>query len=199
MDKIAKRYDIAIQVYFPQAAAVENYVGLYGPNAFYDSVSQRKECCRIRKIEPLSRALSGKRAWITGLHREQAPTRLDLLESEFDSDNGLQKFSPLLDWSESEVWAYIRQFHVPYNKLHDKGYPSIGCAPCTRAIAAGQDIRSGRWWWEDPETKECGLHRQVSDRRQNNGDRDAASLAFGSGNAEANGPLVSDRLPTDSH
>lgn len=118
----------------------------------------RKQCCHIRKVEPLKRALSGKRAWITGLRRDQAPTRKDLAEVEFDADNGLHKFSPLLDWSLSEVWDYLKQYGVPYNLLHDKGYTSIGCAPCTRAITPGEDVRAGRWWWEDPEIKECGLH-----------------------------------------
>ena len=158
MEKILDRYHIPIQPYFPERPAVENYVAKHGPNAFYDSIELRKECCRIRKVEPLKRALAGKRAWITGLRREQAPTRRDLQESELDKDNGLQKISPLLDWSEQDVWAYIRQFQVPYNELHDKHYPSIGCGPCTRAIAVGEDIRAGRWWWENPETKECGLH-----------------------------------------
>jgi phosphoadenosine phosphosulfate reductase len=102
--------------------------------------------------------LRGKRAWITGLRRDQAPTRKDLAESVFDAENGLQKFSPLLDWSQADVWAYLKQFDVPYNALHDKGYTSIGCAPCTRAITPGEDVRAGRWWWEDPEIKECGLH-----------------------------------------
>ncbi len=112
----------------------------------------------MRKVEPLKRALSGKCAWITGLRRDQAPTRKDIAESEFDIDNGLQKVSPLLNWSLSDVWAYLKEFNVPYNALHDKGYTSIGCAPCTRAITPGEDVRAGRWWWENPETKECGLH-----------------------------------------
>lgn len=158
MEKILDRYHVPIQPYFPQQQAVEKYVTKNGPNAFYDSIALRKECCNIRKVEPLKRALVGKRAWITGLRREQAPTRRDLQESEFDRDLGLQKFNPLLDWTESDVWDYIRRFDIPYNELHDKHYPSIGCAPCTRAIAQDEDIRAGRWWWENPETKECGLH-----------------------------------------
>lgn len=158
MKEVADRYGIRVRVYFPDAAAVESYVAQNGPNAFHDSVDLRKRCCHIRKVEPLKRALSGKRAWITGLRRDQAPTRKDLVESEFDADNGLQKFSPLLDWSESDVWSYLKRFDVPYNALHDKGYSSIGCAPCTRAITRGEDVRAGRWWWEDPEVKECGLH-----------------------------------------
>jgi phosphoadenosine phosphosulfate reductase len=158
MKEVADRYGIRVPVYFPEPAAVEAYVAQNGPNAFYESVDLRKRCCHIRKVEPLKRALSGKRAWITGLRRDQAPTRKNLTESEFDAENGLQKFSPLLDWSESDVWAYIKQFDVPYNALHDKGYTSIGCAPCTRPITRGEDVRAGRWWWEDPEVKECGLH-----------------------------------------
>ncbi|SEO36938.1 phosphoadenylyl-sulfate reductase [Nitrosovibrio sp. Nv6] len=158
MREVADRYGIHVPVYFPEPAAVEAYVAQNGPNGFYDSVDLRKKCCHIRKVEPLKRALSGKRAWITGLRRDQAPTRTDLAVSEFDAGNGLQKISPLLDWSLSEVWAYLKQFNVPYNALHDKGYTSIGCAPCTRAITPGEDVRAGRWWWEDPEIKECGLH-----------------------------------------
>jgi len=158
MEEVADRYGIRVPVYFPDPAAVEAYVARNGPNGFYDSVELRKSCCHIRKVEPLKRALSGKHAWITGLRRDQAPTRKDLAQSEFDAVNGLQKFSPLLDWSLSDVWAYLEQFGVPYNALHDKGYASIGCAPCTRAITPGEDIRAGRWWWEDPEIKECGLH-----------------------------------------
>ncbi len=158
MQQVTERYGIRIPVCFPDAAAVEAYVAQNGPNAFYDSVDLRKKCCHIRKVEPLKRALRDKRAWITGLRRDQAPTRKGLAESEFDAENGLQKFSPLLDWSQADVWAYLKQFDVPYNALHDKGYTSIGCAPCTRAITPGEDVRAGRWWWEDPEIKECGLH-----------------------------------------
>jgi len=158
MREVAERYGIRVPVYFPESAAVEAYVAQNGPNGFYDSVDLRKTCCHIRKVEPLKRALRGKRAWITGLRRDQAPTREDLTESEFDPDNSLQKISPLLDWSLSDVWAYLKQFDVPYNALHDKGYTSIGCAPCTRAVTPGEDVRAGRWWWENPEIKECGLH-----------------------------------------
>ena len=158
MQEVSDRYGIRVRAYFPESDAVEAYIARHGPNGFYGSVDLRKTCCHIRKVEPLKRALRGKRAWITGLRRDQAPTRKDLTKSEFDSDNGLQKFSPLLDWSLSDVWAFIKQFDVPYNALHDKGYSSIGCAPCTRAITPGEDVRAGRWWWEDPEIKECGLH-----------------------------------------
>lgn len=158
MKEVADRYGVHIAVFFPDFAAVEAYVAQNGPNGFYDSVDLRKQCCHIRKVEPLKRALKGKGAWITGLRRDQAATRKDLASVEFDSEQGLQKFSPLLDWSLTEVWAYLKQFDVPYNALHDRGYTSIGCAPCTRAITPGEDVRAGRWWWEDPEIKECGLH-----------------------------------------
>lgn len=152
------KYGIQVQVYYPQTDALQNWVRQNGINAFYQSVDQRKACCEVRKVEPLRRALSSKKAWITGLRRAQSVTRRDLPFEEFDDANGLIKFNPLADWSEQEVWAYIRRHEVPYNALHDQGYPSIGCAPCTRALSAGEDIRAGRWWWEDPETKECGLH-----------------------------------------
>ncbi|MBB5017681.1 phosphoadenosine phosphosulfate reductase [Chitinivorax tropicus] len=152
---------LPIKLYFPQTALVEEYVNQHGINGFYDSVELRKACCHARKIEPLQRALSGKKAWITGLRRQQSTTRTDLPEHEFDHDNGLEKFNPLVEWTEKEVWEYIRAQQIPYNALHDKHYPSIGCAPCTRAIAVGEDIRAGRWWWEDPANKECGLHVKI--------------------------------------
>jgi phosphoadenosine phosphosulfate reductase len=158
MAQTTLHYKRKIKIYFPETAAVEQYVKLNGINGFYDSQAQRKDCCHVRKVEPLKRALADKKAWITGLRREQAPTRKDLSNSEFDQDNGLQKFNPLIDWTEQDVWDYIKQFKVPYNALHDKGYPSIGCAPCTRAIQPGEDVRAGRWWWEDAQQKECGLH-----------------------------------------
>jgi phosphoadenosine phosphosulfate reductase len=158
MKEVEDRYNIETKIYFPESVAVKKYVVENGLNGFYDSIAKRKACCFMRKVEPLKRALKDKRAWITGLRRDQALTRRDLEESEFDADNGLQKISPLLNWSLSDVWAYIKDFNTPYNALHDQGYSSIGCAPCTRAITLGEDVRAGRWWWEDPETKECGLH-----------------------------------------
>ena len=158
MQEVRARYTVPLRIYFPDAAQVEKYVAQNGVNGFYDSVELRKSCCHMRKVEPLRRALSGKRAWITGVRREQAVTRGSLEESGFDADNGLHKFNPLFDWSNAEVWEYLKQNDVPYNKLHDQFYPSIGCAPCTRAVTPGEDIRSGRWWWEDPQNKECGLH-----------------------------------------
>lgn len=158
MRRVADRYGVRLRVYYPDTQAVESFVNGHGPSAFYDSVALRKECCQVRKVEPLKRALAGKRAWITGLRREQAVTRRELPVSEFDETTGLFKFSPLADWSLIDVWTYVRGRDVPYNALHDHGYPSIGCAPCTRAVAAGEDLRAGRWWWEDPASKECGLH-----------------------------------------
>jgi len=158
MQEVRVRYGIPLHVYFPDNTLIEEYVDQYGENGFYDSVEARQRCCYIRKVEPLKRALSGKRAWITGMRREQAATRGGLEVSAFDADNGLHKFNPLLEWTNDEVWKYIKANRVPYNKLHDRFYPSIGCAPCTRAITPGEDIRAGRWWWEDPQNKECGLH-----------------------------------------
>ena len=158
MAEVEKHYKHKLTVFFPRADDVELYVRNQGINAFYESVTLRKSCCAIRKVEPLKRALAGKRAWITGMRAEQAATRGNLATREYDEGNGLEKFNPLADWSEKEVWTYIKQHKVPYNALHDKFYPSIGCAPCTRAISLGEDVRSGRWWWEDPESKECGLH-----------------------------------------
>ncbi|MDR2196029.1 MAG: phosphoadenylyl-sulfate reductase, partial [Gallionellaceae bacterium] len=141
MQAVRERYPaVRLDVHFPERAAVENYVAQHGVNAFYDSVELRKQCCHVRKVEPLRRALQGKRAWITGMRRDQAVSRTALEVSVFDADNGLQKFNPLLDWSNAEVWEYIRANNVPYNVLHDRFYPSIGCAPCTRAIAVGEDV-----------------------------------------------------------
>lgn len=160
MQTLRQRYGLAIRTYAPDTQAVEDFVRTQGPNAFYESVELRKACCHIRKVEPLRRALSGKRAWITGIRHQQSLTRSDIPLSEWDSENNLQKFNPLIEWTFKEIWDYVRSFDVPYNALHDKGYPSIGCAPCTRAITVGEDIRSGRWWWENEDAtgKECGLH-----------------------------------------
>lgn len=158
MQVVRERYKTPLRIYFPNVKQVEAYVAEHGVNGFYDSVELRKACCHIRKVEPLRRALQGKRAWITGMRSEQASTRSNLKVSAYDMDNRMQKVNPLLDWSNAEVWEYLKHYEVPYNKLHDKFYPSIGCAPCTRAITPGEDIRSGRWWWEAPENKECGLH-----------------------------------------
>ncbi|MBI1889528.1 MAG: phosphoadenylyl-sulfate reductase [Burkholderiales bacterium] len=158
LDRIKETYDYEVKLYKPDPAAVDAYVKAHGLNAFYDSVEMRKECCRIRKVDPLNRALTGNKAWITGQRRAQSTTRAELNVQEEDSAHGMTKFNPLADWEELDVWNYIRVNKVPYNPLHDKGYPSIGCEPCTRAVQPGEDIRAGRWWWENPESKECGLH-----------------------------------------
>jgi phosphoadenosine phosphosulfate reductase len=159
MDAMRERYGIEVEVFFPDAAAVEKMVRQHGLNLFYRAVEFRKLCCNVRKVEPLGRALKHLDAWMTGLRREQAVTRGEVRKVEIDkSHGGIAKINPLVDWSHKQVWDYIRENKVPYNKLHDQGYPSIGCAPCTRAVKRGEDIRAGRWWWENPETKECGLH-----------------------------------------
>ncbi|HEX8987195.1 MAG TPA: phosphoadenylyl-sulfate reductase [Rhodocyclaceae bacterium] len=158
MGRLKRHYGLTLKLYYPRHEAVEAYTLQHGINGFYESVETRKACCHARKIEPLQRALAGHKAWVTGLRSEQAATRTGLALQEFDAANGLEKFNPLADWSEQEVWAYLHANAVPYNRLHDEGYPSIGCAPCTRAVAPGEHVRSGRWWWEDPSSKECGLH-----------------------------------------
>ena len=158
IEETRKKYAMTIQIVFPDSAKVEAMVKEHGPNLFYKSVENRKMCCSIRKVEPLKRFLSNLDAWIVGLRKEQSMTRTDLQTVQWDETNELVKVSPLVDWTTEQVWSYIRQNNVPVNKLHDQGYPSIGCAPCTRAVKAGEDIRAGRWWWEKPDHKECGLH-----------------------------------------
>ena len=158
MGEVEKQYATKPVIFFPKHETVEDYVRTNGINAFYESIELRKACCHMRKVEPLKRALKDKQAWVTGMRAEQASTRASLPTQEFDESNQLEKFNPLSDWTEKEVWAYIRIYNVPYNALHDQFYPSIGCAPCTRSVAMGEDIRAGRWWWEDPQNKECGLH-----------------------------------------
>ena len=153
-----KKYDMKYTVYFPKTAEVEKMESEDGPNLFYESVDKRKQCCSVRKIKPLKRALSGLSVWITGLRKEQSITRAEVNIVEWDETFGIIKVNPLVFWTEKQVWDYIKSEKVPYNKLHDKGFPSIGCAPCTRAVKEGEDIRAGRWWWENPEDKECGLH-----------------------------------------
>ncbi len=160
ISKTQMHYAKSIEVFFPNYVQVEEMVAKYGINLFYDSVENRKLCCHVRKIEPLKRALMGAKAWICGLRKDQSVTRLSSSVVEWDTANNILKINPLIDWSEEQIWEYIRKKGVPYNKLHDTGFPSIGCQPCTRAIAKGEDIRSGRWWWENPEHKECGLHRK---------------------------------------
>ncbi|MDE1941713.1 MAG: phosphoadenylyl-sulfate reductase [Betaproteobacteria bacterium] len=158
MARVREHYGQSIRIYFPESGAVEQYVAQHGVNGFYQGIAERRACCAIRKVAPLKRALAGQKAWITGLRRDQSPTRAELSAQAWDEEHGLTKFSPLADWSREEVWAYLQTHQVPYNALHDQGYASIGCSPCTRAIQAGEDERAGRWWWEHPETKECGLH-----------------------------------------
>jgi phosphoadenosine phosphosulfate reductase len=156
--RIEQRYGITVKLYRPERQAVNSYVVRFGRNAFYESAELRKQCCEIRKVEPLKRALEGKLAWVTGLRRDQAATRSVVPVQEFDRVHGLQKFNPLADWSEDEVWAHIRRHDVPYNPLYDQGYRSIGCAPCTRPVVSGEDPRAGRWWWESTSASECGIH-----------------------------------------
>jgi phosphoadenosine phosphosulfate reductase len=159
MDVIRSRYGVGVEVYFPDAMKVQEMVRSHGLNLFYNSIDLRKLCCGVRKVEPLNRALRGLDAWMTGLRREQAVTRADVRKAELDRDHGnIIKINPLADWSSDEVWDYIRRHNVPYNRLHRQGYPSIGCAPCTRPVKPGEDARAGRWWWENPDTRECGLH-----------------------------------------
>ena len=160
IEETKQKYNIDIEIFFPNYTDVENMVNQYGINLFYKSVEYRKLCCNVRKIEPLKRAFTGLKVWICGLRQEQSITRYGLKPIEWDGNNNLIKISPLAVWTEQDVWKYIRQNNVPYNKLHDHGFPSIGCQPCTRAIKAGEDIRAGRWWWETPENKECGLHKR---------------------------------------
>ena len=165
LDRVRRHYSLDIAVYAPDAQAVAQYVQAHGRNAFYDSAELRKRCCAIRKVEPLSRALAGKRAWITGQRREHSAGRSYLAEREHDAERGLEKFNPLATWSEAQVWSYLREHRVPYNRLYDQGYRSIGCAPCTRPVLNGEDPRAGRWWWELAGPKECGLHpRNIENR-----------------------------------
>lgn len=160
MERIRSKYKISIESYFPDRAKVEALERQKGFFSFRESIDNRKECCGVRKVESLNRALSGLKAWITGLRREQAVTRTAVQKIEVDeAHGGIFKINPLAGWSEKQVWDYIKANQVPYNRLHDMGYPSIGCVPCTRAVKPGEGVRAGRWWWEDPENKECGLHR----------------------------------------
>jgi phosphoadenosine phosphosulfate reductase len=167
MDAIRARYGIPIEVYFPDQKEVEDMVRARGMNLMYESVENRKLCCEIRKVHPLNRALSSLDSWITGLRRNQVVTRATTKKIEIDSAHrGIVKLNPLADWSSDMVWDYIRKNNVPYNKLHDMGFPSIGCEPCTRAIMPGEDPRAGRWWWEDATQKECGLHFDPSKKKR---------------------------------
>lgn len=161
LERLQRRYRRTIRVVYPDAAALEQLIARQGINGFYHSLEARLECCRIRKIEPFKRGIAGYAAWVTGVRREQSASRAAGQAIEWDAEYGLYKISPLLDWTEAEVWEYIRARRLPYNPLHDRQYPSIGCAPCTRAIQPGESRRAGRWWWEQPETRECGLHPRV--------------------------------------
>lgn len=165
MQRSVERYAIRYEVYAPEADEVAALIAEKGPNLFYRSLQDRKDCCDVRKIRPLRKALATMDAWICGLRREQSVTREQLELVAWDADNGLYKVCPLFDWTEEQVWDYIRKHDVPYNTLHDRGFRSIGCAPCTRAVAPGDDVRAGRWWWEAPEHKECGLHAGPHGRR----------------------------------
>lgn len=156
--RLEARHGIEVQVTRPQPQAVNGYVVRFGRDAFYESAELRRQCCAIRKVEPLQRALAGQRAWITGMRRAQSVVRSELALEEWDERHGLKKFNPLAEWSEAEVWEYIARHEVPYNRLYDQGYRSIGCAPCTRPVAAGEDARAGRWWWEQQGASECGIH-----------------------------------------
>ncbi|WP_259069661.1 phosphoadenylyl-sulfate reductase [Mucilaginibacter sp. X4EP1] len=151
-------YGKPIHAYYPQHELLEQMVNSKGPSSFYESVENRKECCGIRKIEPLKRALAGNKCWITGIRAEQSANRQHMENVEWDEQNQLVKYHPIYNWTLDEVKEYIKKYNIPYNTLHDKGFPSIGCAPCTRAVQPGEDFRAGRWWWEDQSKKECGLH-----------------------------------------
>ena len=158
IDRTEMAYGIRIEVFFPDFQKVQEMVREHGINLFYDSIELRHLCCGIRKIEPLKRALDGVEVWITGLRRSQSVTRAHMQMVEYDADDDVLKLNPLLLWSEQDVKDYVRANAIPYNKLHDQGFPSIGCQPCTRAVRPGEDVRAGRWWWEDPDKRECGLH-----------------------------------------
>lgn len=160
MARTNEKYGIKLKVYFPDAGQVEKMVNEKGINLFYSSIENRKLCCGIRKVEPLKRAFKDLDVWICGLRKDQSVTRFFTKMVEWDEANGLIKINPLLNWTEKQVWAYIKEHDVPYNELHDKGFPSIGCQPCTRAVKPGEDVRAGRWWWETPDQKECGLHKR---------------------------------------
>lgn len=160
MDATNLKYNIKIDVYFPNEQNVQELYKTQGVNGHYESIDKRKHCCFVRKIEPLKRALKGLDIWFTGLRASQSVTRTQMPLVEYDAAFDVIKVNPLIDWNEEDVWAYIKENRVPYNKLHDQGFPSIGCAPCTRAVKDGEDIRAGRWWWENPEHKECGLHKK---------------------------------------
>jgi phosphoadenosine phosphosulfate reductase len=158
IERIQQRYHRTLTIYYPKTDALQGWVGENGINGFRQSLEQRRGCCAVRKVEPFRRAISGRGAWVTGIRRGQSASRALAAPVEWDGEYGLHKVSPLLEWSENEIWDYIRRMRLPYNPLHDSGFPSIGCAPCTRAVQPGEDARSGRWWWERSDSRECGLH-----------------------------------------
>jgi phosphoadenosine phosphosulfate reductase len=160
MQETMKRYGMTYEVYAPDAGEIDKLVSESGPNLFYESLEKRKRCCEIRKLHPLKKVLATVDAWICGMRREQSVTRADIHKIEWDSLFNIYKINPLFNWNEEEVWKYIRKNNIPYNKLYESGFKSIGCAPCTRAVGKNEDVRSGRWWWESPEHKECGLHKR---------------------------------------
>jgi phosphoadenosine phosphosulfate reductase len=166
MQASVERYGVQYEVCAPEASDIAELVKIGGPNLFYESIENRKRCCDVRKLRPLRKVLSTVDAWICGLRRDQAVTRTGVELVSWDGEFGIYKICPLFDWNEEQVWDYIRANRIPYNALHDRGFRSIGCAPCTRAVAPGEDIRAGRWWWESPEHKECGLHRSPAHRAQ---------------------------------
>jgi phosphoadenosine phosphosulfate reductase len=157
IERLERRYQRRMRIYYPDPGTLEALVAKNGINGFYNGIAERQSCCHVRKVEPFRRAVQGAGAWVTGVRREQSATRALTQAVDFDAANGLHKISPILDWTHDEVWDYIRAHKLPYNPLHDQGYPSIGCAPCTRAVEPGADSRSGRWWWENTDSKECGL------------------------------------------
>lgn len=166
LDETNKKYGINVEVYFPNSEKVERMVNEKGINLFYESIENRKMCCDVRKIEPLRRAMTDVDVWVTGIRKEQSITRILTEAVEYDQFTGKIKINPLLEWTEDDLWKYIKENDVPFNKLHDQGFPSIGCQPCTRAIEEGEDVRAGRWWWEAPEQKECGLHKRKAQQEQ---------------------------------
>jgi phosphoadenosine phosphosulfate reductase len=157
IERLERRYERRIPLYYPEPEAIERFVRAHGINGFYNGLEERLSCCQIRKLEPFRRAVAGYRAWVTGVRREQSELRATGQPIVRDEQTGLDKISPLLDWTWSEIWGYIRAQQLPYNPLHERGYTSIGCAPCTRAVGAGEDHRAGRWWWERAQSRECGL------------------------------------------
>lgn len=161
LERLERRYQRRIRLYYPDPAALESYTSEHGINGFYNGLAERQSCCHIRKVEPFRRAIKDAGAWVTGVRHEQSAQRAQAKAVDFDGANGLYKVSPILDWTHDDVWSYIRANKLPYNPLHDRGYPSIGCAPCTRAVEPGADSRSGRWWWENTDSKECGLHPRI--------------------------------------